>query len=790
MAAEGNIRIARNTVIVYLRMAVTIIVGLLASSLVLRAIGAVDVGIYTAVGSAVAIVATITGALTVTTVRFLNIELGKPGGDPARMFNICRTIHIGGALLLLVLLETIGLWYIHFHLNVPPGRAADAMFVFQVSTLVACLNISNVPYQGLFTVHERFGTIALIEILLAVVKLLLVVLLYLMRDTPHGGLRVYALMMSVSTWISFAAYRFLSRRRWPGLVKWQRVRDRKAYREVLLFSNWNLLASTALVGRSQGTNMLINFFFGTTVNAAYYFAATVQNYVNQFIANFDTAAAPQITQHIGAGRPDQARALTSRICRLCLLLFLLIFVPLWSELEWILHAWLGDGIPEGTVTLCRWTLLVAAVSATSAGLSQLINAYGRIKWYKIEFAALYLSCLLAGWFLFRNGYPAYSVIISFIVADLLSRIIQLILLRAHFRFPVGRFLREAYLRPALCAVVLTGYLFLYAQWERPDGVWVRLLCLLGTLAVSALILAVIGLSGSERKAIRQHLGRRWNAFRWDHFRRCRIQRIWKRKFGHPIDWKQPRDLNEKIQWLMCYGDTSSWTRLADKLAVRKYVAEKGLSELLVPLLGIWEKAADIPFDALPERFVLKCNHDSGSTHIITPGTDRKAVCEQLDEALARPFGYLHGETFYNGIPPRILAEEYLDAGESAPADYKVWCFGGQPRCIWACHNRTREAVYVNTYSLDWQPVPGADRPTAHYRDGGYSLPRPKNLERMLEAAARLSEGFPEVRVDFYEVEGRLYFGEMTFASLCGQMDFYSEAFLRELGDLVILPAKK
>ena len=325
MPSSANIRIARNTAIVYVRMAVTIVVGLITSRLVLQALGASDVGIYAAVGSAVALVSFITGALTATTVRFMNIEMGKAGGDTNRMFNICHVIHIGGALVLLLILETIGIWYIHNYLNVPPGKEADAMFVFQVSTLVACLGIANVPFQSLFTVHERFATIAVVDIVNALVKLGLVIgLLYWKGD----GLRMYAVLMSVTTWISFIVYHGLCFRRWPALIRWNPVRERQAYREVLVFNNYNLLSSASMIARSQGSNMLINAFFGTTVNAAYYYAATVQNYVNQFIANFDTAAAPQIAQNVGAGHAERSVALTERVCRICILLFLLLFFPL------------------------------------------------------------------------------------------------------------------------------------------------------------------------------------------------------------------------------------------------------------------------------------------------------------------------------------------------------------------------------------------------------------------------------------------------------------------------------
>lgn len=785
MPASANIRIARNTVVIYIRMAVTILVGIITSRLVLQALGASDVGIYSAVGSTVALVSFITGALTATTVRFMNIEMGKPGGNTNRMFNICHVIHIGGALLLLVLLESIGLWYIHMHLNVPPGKEADAMFVFQISTLVACLGIANVPFQSLFTVHERFATVAVVDIVNALVKLGLVIgLLY----WKGNGLRLYAVLMSVTTWISFIVYHGLCARRWPAIIRWKPVRERKAYREVLVFNNYNLLSSASMIARSQGSNMLINAFFGTTVNAAFYYAGTVQNYVNQFIANFDTAAAPQITQNIGAGNEGRSVALAERVCRICLLLFLLLFFPLWSELDFILNAWLGARIPEGTVLMCRWTLLVAAASATSAGLAQLINAYGRVKWYKIEFSVLYLACLVAGWLLFRAGHPAYTIIICFVAADLLSRIIQLILLHFQFGFDVTRFLKEAYLRPVIAAAILIGYLALYRLLPL-DSIWAKLGGLLITFCVTALVLVLVGLKPTERKEIRRFLGRKWHEWELDHHHDRVVQREWKKRFGRIIDWDHPRDINEKIQWLMCFSDTSEWTRLSDKLKVRDYVTEKGYGDLLIPILGTWKHAADIPWDNLPEKFVLKCNHDSGSTHIVDAGTDRAAVAAALDEALKVKYGYRHGEMHYNGISPCILAEKYLDSGEAVPVDYKVWCFDGKPYCIWACHGRTADAVYVNVYDLDWNPRPEASVFTGHYRDGGCSLPKPTTLPQMLEAAARLSEGFPEVRVDFYEVRGRLYFGEMTFASLMGMMDFYTDAFLKELGDQVKLPRR-
>lgn len=496
MPQSSDIRIVKNTVIIYIRMAVTILVGLITSRLVLQALGASDVGLYSAVGSTVALVGVITGALSTTTVRYMNIEMGKPDGNPNRMFNICHTIHIGGAALILLILETIGIWYINTQLNVPPGKEADAMFVFQVSTIVACLGISNVPFQSLFTVHEKFGTVALVDIVNTLVKLGLVLLLFFLQDNPYS-LRIYAVMMSAATWISFVAYRAMSRRRWPQIVRWKWVGCWQEYKEVLTFNNYNLLHSSSLIARSQGSNMLINAFFGTTTNAAYFYAFTLQNYVNQFVSNFDAASAPQITQNVGAGQTETAIKLARRSCRICLLMFLLLFFPLWSELDFLMGLWLGGNMPAETVLMARWTLLIAAVSTTSAGLVQLINAFGRIKWYKIEISVLYLLCLPVGYILFRQGASAYAILVTFVAADLLNRIIQFILLHFQLRFPVGNFLRHAYLRPLMISAVMVGYLFLYRNLEW-TGFWGHAAGFLITLAVTALVILLVGFNKEER----------------------------------------------------------------------------------------------------------------------------------------------------------------------------------------------------------------------------------------------------------------------------------------------------
>ncbi len=511
MARKSDIRIVKNTVIIYIRMVVTIVVGLITSRLVLQALGASDVGLFSAVGSTVALVGIISGALAGTTVRFMNIEMGKPDGNPNRMFNICHTVHLGGAALILLILESVGIWYIKTKLNVPPGKEADAMFVFQISTVVACLGIANVPFYSLFNVHEKFGTVAIVDIINTLVKLGMVLLLLLLKDSQYA-LRIYAIMMSATTWISFLAYHLMGKHRWPDIVHWKWVGHWFEYKDVLSFSNYNLLQTSAVIARTQGSNMLINAFFGTTTNAAYFYANTLQNYVNQFVSNFDAASGPQIVQNVGAGQIDTAVRLARRSCRICLVLFLLLFFPLWSELDFLIGLWLGNRMPLETIVMARWTLIVAAVSITSAGQGQLISAFGRIKWYKIELSILFFLCLPAGYILFKNGAPAYAILICFMVADVINRCIEFILLHFQFHFDVWGFAKHAYLRPALISIIMIGYLFAYKSfawttfWGHAGG-------FLLTLSVTTVVIGLVGFNSEERCKALAFVTRKLKQFR-------------------------------------------------------------------------------------------------------------------------------------------------------------------------------------------------------------------------------------------------------------------------------------
>lgn len=269
---------------------------------------------------------------------------------------------------------------------------------------------------------------------------------------------------------------------------------------------------------------------------------------------------------------------------------------------------------------------------------------------------------------------------------------------------------------------------------------------------------------------------------------------YKEHYGVDIDWKNPKTIDEKINWLKYNTDTTQWTLLADKYRVRKYVADCGLEDILVPLLGKWERSADIDWDALPQQFVMKTNNASKSVLICKNKEQLNTAywTKEIDKWLHYDYSREKGEIHYRTIPPCIIAEQLLDATKqpvpsSSLIDYKVWSFDGKPAYIWCCLNRTADSVEVITYDTDWNPHPEFSEDYYHFIPTDKRLPRPVTLDKMLLAAAKLSKGFPQVRVDFYEVDGKLYFGEMTFTSSAGVNGFYTHEFLLMLGRLTKLP---
>ena len=270
--------------------------------------------------------------------------------------------------------------------------------------------------------------------------------------------------------------------------------------------------------------------------------------------------------------------------------------------------------------------------------------------------------------------------------------------------------------------------------------------------------------------------------------------LYRRTFGKSLNLTKPQSLNEKIHWLKFYGDTTQWSLLADKYRVREYVKDKGLEQTLVKLYGVWTDANDIDWNKLPNRFVLKANNGCGDVTICKDKSilDKQQVVTYYNNLLKKDFGIQLGELHYKKIKPCIIAEELLDADKqqspsSSLIDYKIWCFNGIPSYIFVFLNRMKGVAQCMVFDTNWNSYPNYLISSKHFVICDKPIQKPNKLNEMLRIARILSEGNPQMRVDLYEVEGKVYFGELTLTAACGFMNNYTEDFLNKLGSLVILP---
>ena len=271
-----------------------------------------------------------------------------------------------------------------------------------------------------------------------------------------------------------------------------------------------------------------------------------------------------------------------------------------------------------------------------------------------------------------------------------------------------------------------------------------------------------------------------------------LKRKFELVFGYELDLENPQTFNEKLQWLKLYDRNPLYTTLVDKVAVKEYVANRIGSQYIISTLGVWEKAEDIDFDNLPNQFVLKCNHNSGLGMCICKDKsklDVRKVKKELAKGLKQDYYLTNREWPYKNVPPRIIAEPFLtDNTHSDLVDYKFFCFSGVPKYCQVISDRsTNECIDFFDMEWDLQEFTGLQCP--HYPHYPHKIDKPNCLEQMKQACGVLAKGILFVRVDFYEVQGKMYFGEMTFYPASGFGEFSPKEWNKKIGDLVVLPTK-
>ena len=267
-----------------------------------------------------------------------------------------------------------------------------------------------------------------------------------------------------------------------------------------------------------------------------------------------------------------------------------------------------------------------------------------------------------------------------------------------------------------------------------------------------------------------------------------LQIFYYAEFGKFIDFKNPKTFNEKLNWLKLYYRRSDLITLVDKYEVKKYIADKIGEQYVIPTLGVWDKFEDINFNEFPNQFVLKCTHDSGGLVVCKDKSklNLKEVKAKIEKSLTNNYYLWTREWPYKGVKPRIIAEKYMEDQETGELrDYKFFCFNGEPKLMFVASERGLKNTKFDFYDMQFHHM----NIVQHYPNSEYSIEKPEHFEKMVMLAEKLSAGFPHVRVDFYEANGQVYFGEMTFYHFGAIVPFETEEWDKKIGDWLVLPDK-
>ena len=497
---ENSKRIAKNTLLLYIRLIFTMAVGLFTSRVILATLGVEDYGVYNVVAGFVMMFSFFTSSLGAAISRFLTYELGKgESGKLQRIFSTSVNVQLLLSLAILILAEAIGVWFVNHKLNIPADRLYAANWAFQCAILSFIFNLISVPYNAAIIAHERMSAFAYISILEVTLKLAIVYVLYI---SPIDKLITYSILFAFVGLVIRLVYGGYCRKHFAE-CRYQAVIDKPMLKEITGFAGWNLLGSGAYLFNTQGVNIVMNLFFGVTVNAARGIATQVEGVVRQFVTNFTTALNPQITKSYAAGNMEYMYTLVCRGAKYSYFLMLVFAVPFMFEADIILKLWL-DNVPEYTSIFLRLTMIGTLCDVLGNSTANACWATGKVKKYYLWVGSIGSLVFFISYGLFAFGFPAYTSYVVFIVIYIILIFVKLYLIKGLIDFPVAMFYKETLLRilpVTVCTFMITS--FSYGILEESTG---RMLftVLLSTIALG-ISTFLFGLEQSERQIVKNKI---------------------------------------------------------------------------------------------------------------------------------------------------------------------------------------------------------------------------------------------------------------------------------------------
>ena len=498
----NNKRIAKNTLMLYFRMMLIMGITFYTSRVVLEALGVEDFGIYNVVGGIVSMLGVLNTAMSVGTQRYLSYELGK--GDSIRfseIYSMSINVHWVVALVVLILSETVGLFFLNYKMNILPDRMYAANWVYQFSILSYLMNILSVPYNAAIISNERMKVFAYVSIIDVFLKLGVVYILVL---SDIDKLIVYSFLIFVSSFIVMQIYKFYCIRKIEG-CRYLFSKDAKLFKELVSYSGWNMFGGIAVVFSNQGANLILNLFFGTTINAAYGIAMQVKNAVTVFYSNFLMALNPQIIKSYASGNVSYTDILISRGAKYCFFLLFIVSTPVLYYTSYCLSIWLKV-VPDYTVVFTQLALVTAIANSLSGTVMTASQASGKIKWYQIIMGIVIMLNIPVSCVLLYFSFSPYSVLVVSFVFTVISVFMRIYLVSRLINISFFEYMKDAIL-PSILVLLIASFVFFLLRCfllKNNDFISFSLFSVVSVL-INIIIVLFVGLKVDERKAIKLYL---------------------------------------------------------------------------------------------------------------------------------------------------------------------------------------------------------------------------------------------------------------------------------------------
>ena len=496
MVEDSNTqRLAKNTIILYFRMFVMMAIGLFTSRIVLQTLGVKDYGTYNVVGGVVSMFSIVSSSLSTSISRFITFELGRKNKERLNsIFSTAINVQLLLSVVVVVLMEWVGVWFLNTQMNIPDGRMGAANWVFQLSIVSFILGLLMVPYNASIIAHEDMGVFAYMTLFDAVLKLVIVYVLYI---TPFDKLITYALLLFCVSLLMRSIYAIYCKRHYEECT-YHFVYDKPLLKEMTSFAGWNFLGNGSWILNNQGVNILINIFFGVTLNAARGIATQVDHMVQNFARNFMTALNPQITKSYAAGNLEYLHKLIFAGAKYSAFMMLFFVIPICLETELILHLWLGDVVPDYAPIFVRLTLLSSMCVILGNTLITAVFATGKIRNYELVMGLMALSNFPTVWVAFKMGASPVAAYIVYFCVYFVMIFVRLYMVKDLIHMSAWAYVKEVFLRVAIVGVLSLSLPFLITYLEEDSFLRLVEVCAVSALGTIGTVL-LFGMKSDEKK---------------------------------------------------------------------------------------------------------------------------------------------------------------------------------------------------------------------------------------------------------------------------------------------------